>query len=356
MKTAAFYDLENLGFPIKNGEFEQTFTRLLERVRSNALIGDIALQRAYISKSNGAIDHIKTVLQKFGIELVAVEPFSGSPAKKKTNLVDFKMMVDVVAIAAAKRSVTTIAIASGDNDFGFLGQKIKEMGRRLVVISKPDITGEAMLRLCDDWVSLTGQALPFKYTPKLIAARIVTDYNAELNFFPALCDFLSKLENDHLICRCMAETGLLASVFVDILRRRGIVFPNYEKLGFGKITSFLAVILRNTNFQFKGGSVFYNPGKQSLAPHRLAESLLGVPPGYSREKLMRCYDIVNDLDDVDEFVAYIGFMKRSGMLSDKGLCPKRTFRAIIRGHIQKVLADAGIALEKNALLELVKKL
>jgi hypothetical protein len=356
MKTAIFYDLENLGLPIRNGEFEGAFTGLLERIRPGALIGGIVLQRAYMSKANSALAHIQPVLQKLGVELVAVEPFSDSPGKKKSNLVDFKMVVDAVATIARKRGITTVAIASGDNDFGFLCQKIKEMGKRLVVISRLGITGEAMLRLCDDWVSSDGQALPPKYIPKIIDARITTDYSAGSDFFSSLNDFLVKLESDHFVCRCMAETGLPAPVFIELLRRRGLAFPDYGKLGFVNITAFVTTLLRGASFRLVAGSILYTPDRQPPSAIRLASNLLNIPPDYSREKLLRYYDVIEGVGNTDELIAYIGFMKRSGMLTANGLCPKRTFRAAIRNHLGRVLSAAGITLDKKTMAELEKKL
>jgi hypothetical protein len=355
MKTAIFYDLENLGLPIKNGEFEGTFTALAERIRLSELTGNVVIQRAYMSKArSSALSNIQPVLQKLGVELVAVEPLN--MAQKTANLVDFKMVIDAVAITATKRSITTIAIASGDGDFGFLGEKIKEMGKKLILVSRMGTTSGTMLRLCDDWVSMGGEALSPKFLNRIIETRIVTDYSAESDFFASLSDFLARFEGDFLVRRGLAEIGLPSSVFIDMMRRRGLAFPDYKRLGYVNVTSFLSALLRDSSFRVLGNNIHYTPGNRAPSLQQLAGSLLGIPSNYSRDKLLRYYDAVNNVDNVDELILYIGFMRRSGMLTPKGLCPKRTFRATIRAHLQKVLAAAGIELDKKTLEELNGKL
>ena len=39
MKTAVFYDWENIGLPSKNGEFAQSINSLLQKIKNNQLNG-----------------------------------------------------------------------------------------------------------------------------------------------------------------------------------------------------------------------------------------------------------------------------------------------------------------------------
>ena len=67
MKTAVFYDLENIGLAMKNGGFEPEIIALRKKIEASDLVGEIVLQRAYMRNTNGAIAHIKPVLAKHGI-------------------------------------------------------------------------------------------------------------------------------------------------------------------------------------------------------------------------------------------------------------------------------------------------
>ena len=68
MKTAVFYDLENIGLTIKNGGFEPEIVALRKKIEASDLVGEITLQRAYMRNTNSAITHIEPVLMKHGIE------------------------------------------------------------------------------------------------------------------------------------------------------------------------------------------------------------------------------------------------------------------------------------------------
>ncbi|MCL2495921.1 MAG: NYN domain-containing protein [Clostridiales bacterium] len=354
MKTAIFYDLENIALVIKNGELDQAINALRQKIEASELVTDIVLQKAYISKNHPNLAQIEPVLKKHKIELVAVEPISGV-GKKKANLVDFKMSVDVVATIAANRGIKTVAMASGDNDFGFLCQHIKEMGKKLLLISRYATTGEAMLKLCDDWVNLSEEILTPKCMLKFIRKRISTDYS-QADFLEALGDFLRALEDDLVIRRYLSSFGLPLPMFIAVLHERIAQFPKYDKLGFANISGLMEIVLSGTSFECKGNIVKYSESKPPLLINRLIDSILFLPPGYTREKLFEYYDVIAKIDQVDEFLEYVNFMKHSGMLNGNTLCRKRTFRATIREHLRNMMKKAGIALDEAALMALNKKL
>lgn len=354
MKTAVFYDLENISLPSKNGELDQAIKVLRQKIEASELVKDIVLQKAYISKTYPNLTQLEPVLKNHQIELVAVEAVSNA-GRKKPNLVDFKMSVDVIATIATRRSITTVAVASGDNDFGFLCQQIKDMGRKLLVISRYAAMGEAMLKLCDDWVNLSEDSLPPNFIRRAIAKRISTDYS-QTGFFQALGDFFHLLENDVLIRRYLSSVGISLHKFITLLHERISKFPDYNKLGFKNISSFMEVLLGDTNFECQGDILKYNSNKQPLSKNRLIDNVLCLPPGYTREKLFKYYDILTEIDQIEELLAYTNFMKHTGMLKYNSLCNKRTFRATIRKHTQGMMEKAGIVLDEAALTVIDKKL
>lgn len=351
MKTAVFYDLENMDLPLKNGDSERQLVTLMDKIKMNELVGSVTLQRAYLSKSNNAVAHIAPVLKKYGIDLVEVAPLVENPKRKKSNLVDFKMTVDIVSAIATKRSIETVSIASGDNDFGFLAEKVKDLGKNLLVIATPNTIGESMLQLCDDWIDPSGKVNLAKFIQRAIEKRIALDYTGG-DFMDSLGDFLQRLERDLFIRRCMTEVGLQFSVFINILRRYGLEFPPYGKLGFHNINSFLTLALRNAKFRIEGDFIRYHPEGVPPTIDQLSVGLLALPGGYTREKFLRYYDLLLGIENADEFMGYIQFMKRCGVLHNQKLCPKRTYRAVIRRNLTKKMASAGIELERSTLTKI----
>ena len=357
MKTAVFYDLENIGLTSKNGEFEPALLSLRQKIETSPLTGDIVLQKAYISKSHPALTQIAPVLEKLKIELVAVVPVIPvtSPGQKHKNLVDFKMNVDVVATVARKRSVTTVAMASGDKDFGFLCQQIKDMGRKLLIVSRYATTGVGILGLCDDWVDIGEQALQPKFIRKAIETRVrIPEVNGD--FLKGFSAFLRALEEDVLLRRYMSVFGLPMNVFFTIAQERIAVFPKYMELGFVKLSDFIEVLLGGTNFECDNARVKYNAERQPRSQKDLIESVLRLPPGYTREELFRYYDILAGLPSIEDLLTYIAFMKRAGMLKGNALCRKDHFLTAIREHMRSLMARSGLALEEEALAGISGKL
>ena len=355
MKTAIFYDLENIGLASRNGEFEEAFYNLQEKIKSSELVGKIVLQKAYLRKTHHNLDLIASVLKKHRAELVIVEPMSTTP-KKKANIVDFKMGVDVIATIAKKRSIQTVAVASGDSDFGFLCQQIKEMGRKLLVASHFPTTGKSLLQLCDDWVPLSTQ-IPAtqKVIGKIIDTRIIRDYT-DMAFFDAFEDFLSALDSDLLIRRYIMTFGFSLQLFIPALHSRNICFPDYTKLGFPSVTPFVITLLHSAGFEVKEQRITYQGKRNPISPTVLLGHMVNLPPNYSREKLFQYYEVVASIEDIDELLSYIKFMKQSGMLQENSLCPKRTFRATIRKHLGSALEEAGFSMDKSAIAEIEKTL
>ena len=176
------------------------------------------------------------------------------------------------------------------------------------------------------------------------------------DFFAAFGGFLQGLESDMLIRRYMTSFGLPFPVFIAVLQNRRMNLPAYNELGFSSLTAFMETLLSDTNFEPKFGHVKYSGLKKPLSQTRLLESIVRRPYGYTREKLFKYYDILAEIESVDELLQYINFMKRNGMLKGNILCYKRTFRATIRKHLRAAMAKAGVILDAAAITEMEKKL
>ena len=217
------------------------------------------------------------------------------------------------------------------------------------------MTGESLLEICDDWVDMDDHTPEPKFIRKVIEKRISTKYEGE-EFFSTIRNFLRELEEDTLVRRYLANFGIPYSMLVSLALQRQIKFPSWVQIGFASQGDFIGVLLHNTCFEYKAGWIKYCAGKQPITQHHLIESIMNIPTGYSREKLIEYYDMVSETENLEEMLRYIDFMKRNGMLKGNVLCPKRTFRATIRKQIRAVAEKAGFVVDESALMDVAKKL
>ncbi len=350
MNAAVFYDFENIGLSSIYGGFEQTMLALRKKMEASGFIEKIVLQRGYISKGHTAVPRMQPVLEKLGVELVLVNPLY-EDVRSKANMVDFKMGVDVIATILPKRSVTTVVIASGDNDFGFLCQQIKALKRNLLVISRFNTTGMAMMRFCDDWIDLSEQKLTPKFIMRAIQARLPktapsghfhTDFNA----------FLQALSDDTLLRRYMTECGLDLQKVVLILHQRRVYLPKYDELGLASQTAFFELLFGKTNFECTKGMVRFCAHKKPATNHNMIVNVMRIPSGYTREKLMMYHDCLNSVDNIEELMIYIHFMKRNSLIFQNHLRPKESLRDTFRDHLLSVLSKAGLTADESVLADL----
>lgn len=130
MSTAIFYDLENISIftaPKNYGEFLKS----VDEIRKCPLVDEIVAQKAYISLTHSAYIKYKNFLDSTGIEICGVDPKMNA---NKSNIVDFKMNVDITAYTIA-HNIDTVVIATGDGDFGLLCEELKNMGKKVVIAS-----------------------------------------------------------------------------------------------------------------------------------------------------------------------------------------------------------------------------
>jgi len=351
MKTAIFYDLENIGLASKQGKFEQEFISLQSKIKSSELVGEIVIQKAYIRKRPQIeikLEQIEPIMKKYNVHLVVVEPLGSLPQGKAKNMVDFKMGIEATEVIVRKRSIQTVAIASSDGDFGFLCQQIKSMGKNLLVISKFSITGDSLIKLCDDLIDLSNEQMKPKFINRILDLRI-KKANKKEEPFNAFNSFVNAMEEDVLIRRLMAKFGVEFSVFISILQDRNINLPKYNKFGFANMMSFMIFLLNDTGFEYKNNIVFYTGRKSPLSQYDLIESVINMPHGFSNEKLLQYYEVLAKMKDIDEFTTYMTFMKRIGILKLNALCPKHEMRNAIKEYLQMLQEKSGIILEADTI-------
>jgi uncharacterized protein (TIGR00288 family) len=167
---AVFIDFENCA-RAKHFELSVLMTRLKER-------GRLLIKRAYGDWGRFASD--KKKLAKASVSLIEL-PSHGGRGK---NSADIALVVDALEAIMNRAHIDTLVVVSGDSDYTPLYTKVRELGKRVIVIGPKDGTSDFVKDYCDELLffrSLAGKpeadkAAARESYPLLIAAiRAIVD-------------------------------------------------------------------------------------------------------------------------------------------------------------------------------------
>ncbi|MDO5398508.1 MAG: methylated-DNA--[protein]-cysteine S-methyltransferase [bacterium] len=349
MSTAVFYDLENISkftAPKNYSEFKDSFKMMCD----SELVDNVVLQRAYISTTHPAYIKYNKFLNSTGIDICAVDPNMNS---KKANLVDFKMNVDCIAYSLSN-NIDTVVIATGDADFGFLCEELKNYGKRVVVASYGITTNKSIIMLCDDWVDFSHE-----YTlcdiNELMAARICPE--EPVDYKAAVRGVLSAMLEDKLVKRYM----LLERFDLDMLRSFTEKFYKAPRLEAMNYTDFISMLIPGINVAFRNrnGRILIVPTDEPVPepPLSIYETISGMDFEFSTERFRAWHSWFEDnLDSVQELVYYMNFMTKNNLLSidDDGaqIVPQRKCATALIEHTSMALSLLNIKPEDRELEKL----
>lgn len=349
MSTAVFYDLENISkftAPKNYGEFKDSFKMMCD----SELVDNVVLQRAYISTVHPAYIKYNKFLNSTGIEICAVDPNMNS---KKANLVDFKMNVDCIAYSLSN-DIDTVVIATGDADFGFLCEELKNYGKKVVVASYGITTNKSIIMLCDDWVDFSHE-----YTlcdiNELMAARIRPE--EPVDYKAAVRGVLTAMLDDKLVKRYMA----LGRFDLDMLRSFTEKFYKAPRLEDMNYMDFVSMLIPGINVSFlnKNGRILIIPAEEPVPnpPLSIYEIISGIDFEFSTERFRAWHSWFEDnLDSVNELVYYMNFMTRNNLLylndDEAKIVPQRKCAAALIEHTSAALSLLNIKPEDKELEKL----
>lgn len=158
---ALFIDFENVGYRRK-----LDLRRLIGDLQKR---GSLSIKRAYADWGRFASD--KRKMLESSIELVEL-PAHG---KRGKNSSDIKLVVDAMEAALTKLHLDTFVIVSSDSDFTPLMGKLRENGKRVVLMGMKEDMSPFVANHCDEIVYLddapvaTGKASPTRSFDQAIA-------------------------------------------------------------------------------------------------------------------------------------------------------------------------------------------
>lgn len=346
MSTAVFYDLENISkftAPKNYGEFKDSVKMMCD----SELVDDIVLQRAYISTTHPAYIKYNKFLNSMGIEICAVDPNTNS---KKANLVDFKMNVDCIAYSLSNK-IDTVVIATGDADFGFLCEELKNYGIHVVVASYGITTNKSIIMLSDDWVDFS-EEYSLCDINELMASRISLD--EPIDYKAAVRSVLEAMLSDKLIKRYMA----MERFDLEMLRSFTEKFykaPRLEEISYMDFISLLVLGIE-VDFINKNGRILIVPASEAVPepPLSIYEIISGMDFEFSIERFRAWHSwFEENIDSINELVYYMNFMTRNKLLNiddeNTSIVPQRKCAAALIEHTGLALSLLNIKPEEKEL-------
>jgi len=112
--------------------------------------GDICVKKAYANWQNSQFNRYQKTLTTYGFEAIHL-PNSSSQGK---NGADVRLVVDVMECLEQLKHIDTFVIGSGDTDFIPLLQKIRQRGKKVVVVGFDHSVGSLVKQNCTEFKSL----------------------------------------------------------------------------------------------------------------------------------------------------------------------------------------------------------
>jgi hypothetical protein len=358
-QTAVFYDFENVSRLLKKNS-PDFFKNVIEAIKESSVVGNIVFQRGYLRKNSNGRGAAKTA-EGFGVQYCEVVPLENTQRK---NLVDFRMTIDITEFAIMHDAVSVIVLVTGDGDFGFLCDKIKSLGKKIVIASFPAITHCGLLRICDDWVDVTGSYKHFGI-PYLFGLR-----KNRLGKPPEnLDETIGLFENDPLLYKIFTKTGANLNAVKEIID--GAAGPvDYQIFGIPGYPQFLCCLFREKklivtkcNSVYKimtvdsrlknGEEIFeYNPGPDIFS------KFAGIDSRYSKKRFDYWYEFFYENPEfLGEIEYYISLLKNAEITGgEKRMLPRRKCVGVIRDYVKETVKKFGFSMSEKDVRRLERML
>jgi uncharacterized LabA/DUF88 family protein len=143
-QLALFIDFENVAIWAEENFFDLELNHIMKYLQSR---GPVVVKRAYGDWSRFA--KYRDDLLENSIDLVQL--YSVRSGK---NRADIRLALDAFETAINRPQIATMAIISGDSDFGMLASKLREYGRYILGIGPRAITHPLLVKSCDEFIYL----------------------------------------------------------------------------------------------------------------------------------------------------------------------------------------------------------
>lgn len=130
---AVFVDGENCS--------SENFPGILRKVQAS---GTIAVKRVYADWTNPARSSWKDILHASGAR--PIQQFAYG-----SNAADHALIMDAIEILVRSSEINAVCIASSDNDFQFLAQRIREMGKYVLGVGRRKSPAQKLIAACHEY-------------------------------------------------------------------------------------------------------------------------------------------------------------------------------------------------------------
>lgn len=143
-QVASFIDFENVAIWAEENFYDLDLKKIMEYLQSR---GPVVIKRAYGDWSR--FSKYRDDLVDNSIDLVQMYSI-----RSGKNRADIRLALDAFDTAIHRDQITTIAIVSGDSDFGELASKLREYGKYILGIGPRAITHPLLVKSCDEFIYL----------------------------------------------------------------------------------------------------------------------------------------------------------------------------------------------------------
>lgn len=221
---ALFIDFENIERGLK-GQYKTDF-QIQPIIEKLSEVGAIRVRKAYADWVQNK--NYREPLMNYGLELIE-KPAIFSNGK---NGADIKLAIDSVETAINNPHINTFVIVSGDSDFLSLIQKLRELGKYIIIVSGEAFTSKLMMKNCDEFISY-----------ELIADIKGKGQKGDLSLETEVSGAIELLRNAIRILEDEGKKTDFASIKFKILQ----LDPSFteKKIGFSSFGSFIKSVSEN---------------------------------------------------------------------------------------------------------------
>lgn len=153
--------------------------------------GRVLIRRAYADWHQFA--HFKVRLLQAAIQLVECPAYH----QRKRNSTDIRVSVDAIELAITRPELGVFVIVSGDSDFIPLIERLRELGRYVIVVTAEAVASHLLERFCDELLVLPDRQ-DFEDDPLGVSSQLlpISRRSEPLLDFGLLSEALDRLGKD----------------------------------------------------------------------------------------------------------------------------------------------------------------
>ena len=363
MKTAVFYDIENIGLTKNN------IDEIISSIKTSPYAEKIFIQNCYAVNKEKWSPEFLELLKKKKINMVDVKLQTTKNGKKKPNQTDLKMYSDIMKLVTKHRSIETVALVTGDGDFRFLLDTLKELGKNIILVTCGTSRASVLTDYCDDWIDLQGNYKIYDCIIEKWYNEVKNNNYTQMDSLLAVRKFIYDSAAIPLIHRLITnkiiDTNILLRIFSKIHRR-----INNQRLGFNTWTGLLSHVLVGTDFEITELTEYVKilsiiEDKTIIAPEKYNPEALyknvlhSDQKMYSKKKMIKWINRLSKYSDKQllEFIYYSKLMLDNNLIQNNELIANEdNYSDLLIAALKRKMSESGCSCDEAILKKLKEDL